>query len=223
LSVHQHKGSGRSFDIAPVLDRGWGYDPYVRHLIGSIRAGRPAPPCLFDANSLYLGSGQDSNRQLVAAKAREITAEELAEYRADQEKRRLAMESLYAEQRAERQRVEREYRERAEKELRAHQRRTKEWAAAAPALKPPRRSAGMVIPTAGWWREDGDNVVVAVMLQAHNATDVLVGNEGAALWMSKGQIKLVKNYLNGLHELTLDAAFAKRAGFCNGEPTHWVS
>jgi hypothetical protein len=79
------------------------------------------------------------------------------------------------------------------------------------------------VPTPGWWREQGDDVVVAVLLHANNARDVLVGPLYAALWIAKGQIKQVKNYQNGLHELTLDAEFAKRAGFCKGEPTAWVS
>jgi hypothetical protein len=230
MSVHHHRASGRSFDIAPMLDRGWGYDPYVAHLIGRIRAGRPALECMFDANSLFLRSGQDTEVQRTAFKKREISAEEMAEYRADQEKRRLANEAIYAdsvakaraaklEREREQERVKQEWAAARAERARLQREAEDEWLRANP-LPPPR---GMTIPFPGWWRKKGDDVVVAIMLHRHTATDVLIGVEGAALGVSKAQIKEVKNYLNGLHELTFDGEFARRVGFCNGEPTQWSS
>lgn len=225
-----------AFGIAPLLDRGWGYDPYVVNLIGRIRVGRPARECLFDSNSLFLRSGQDTEMQRYAAKKRVISDEDMAAYRAEAEKRRLANEVVYAKERAdrvamavERQRIAVEARDRQrefERVARAQYReREQEWASATPRPSP-RPSVGQVrIPKAGWWRKQGDDVVVAVMLQAVHDTQVLVGPEGAGLWLAKSQIKEVKGYVleGGLHELRLDGALAKRLGFCNEPPTPWIS
>lgn len=234
MKAQHHIASGWSFVITPVLDRGWGYDPYVRNLIGRIRAGRPALPCLFDFNSLWLGSGQDTVLQRYAAKKREISAAEMAEYRGEQEKRRLATEAVYAKQNAdrearaaERQREERDWKAKLAGRIRKDEDREKEWAAAKLQAKEwavaTRGHHGVRIPLAGWWREQGADVVVAVMLQGHKSTEVLVGPEGAGLWIAKQQIKLVKDHLDGLHELTLDGEFAKRMGLCEGEPKSWIS
>ena len=223
-TVH-HRASGWSFHIAPVLDRGWGYDPYVAHLVGRIKAGRPALQSMFDCNSLFLGSGHDTELQRYAAKKREISAQEMLDYRADQEKRRLATEAVYAQQRAdaearrlEEKREEQAWRAKRAAAIKTLEDRAKEWADA----KPP-RSHGVRIPIAGWWRKEGDDVVVVVMLHASNSTQVLVGPEGAGLWIEKWQVKLVKGYTGGVHELTLDGAFAKRVGLCKGKPTRWTS
>jgi hypothetical protein len=66
MKVH-HTASGRDFEIVPTLDGAGGYDPYVQHLIGRIRAGRPALECLFDANSLFLRSGRTQTFSVQAA------------------------------------------------------------------------------------------------------------------------------------------------------------
>ena len=229
MKVH-HAASGRGFYLTPLLDRGWGYDPYVRNLIGRIKAGRPALECLFDNNSLFLGSGRDADiSRPTRLHAREFTAAELAEWRADQDKRKAAWEAVEREayekrkadklaQKAERQRNEAEWEERTAEYRRQAKDQAREWRDAQPPVEKRR-----TIPNPGWWRQQGDDVVVAVLLHAHNPRDVLVGHPGAALWISKAQIKYVQNWSNGLHELTLDAEFAKRAGFCNGKPTAWVS
>lgn len=226
---HHHRPSGRDFYLTPMLDRGWGYDPYVMNLIGRIKADRPALPCLFDSNSFYLGSGKDSDQQRTAFKGRVITDQEIAEYRAEADKRRAANEEWMAQQHADRlareaekRRVEEEWQATRAEIKRRHEDRIREWEAAHPRVKT-NRVAHAAIPLPGWWYEDGDYVVVALKLQAHNATEVLVGREGAAAWIAKFQIKQVKSYADGLHELTIDGDLAKRLGFCEGEPTQWVS
>jgi hypothetical protein len=68
-----------------MLDRGWGYDPYVQRLIGRIRqGGQRRNVCLIQQPVLAAGGTPTSS---VAIKKREISAE-MAVYRA--EKRRKA-------------------------------------------------------------------------------------------------------------------------------------
>ncbi len=230
MKAQHHIASGWSFVITPTLDRGWGYDPYVQNLIGRIRAGRPALPCLFDNNSLFLRSGQDAELERPAAKKREISDADMAEYRAEAAKRKAAWDIIYAEQRrkaleekAERERVEKEWKKKRaaaeRKDMEQALERLREWDAA----RPRQQAVPVTIPLPGWWRKQGDDVVVAVLLQAVHDMEVLVGPEGAGMWLAKFQIKQVKNFLNGLHELTLDGALAKQLGFCQGEPRSWSS